>query len=314
MINPFQIMLHTIRNSIACLASIGFVAVWICASGCGPFRSQVVEGNPKTTKPGANSVLVSLRDLLPRKQPSHDRHWRPDLAILPYVEFNDDLITIRNARDCRYRSEDDYDVRHYDLSFRLDEVRSADFIVVPFQNAPSLAHTMLSFGLRDGRHFVVSVEARLEQGESYSPTKGSQDEFELMYVVGSERDLIALRTEVRKVDVYLYRASANPDQVQDLLVDILARVNGIARKPEFYGTLTNNCTTNIVRHVNRLRPGRIPLDPRILLPGHSDQLAFELGMIEFQGDFAELKARSKINTLAHLYHDDPDFSGKIRQH
>ena len=307
-------MQHISRSSIARLASIAIVLLVICMVGCGPLRTVVLSGKIKQPNTGSESFLDSLKDLLPLKYPSHDRPWRPDLAILPYVEFDDDNFTIRNVRDCRYRTEDDYDVRHFDLAFRLDDVRSVDFIVVPFQNAPSLAHTMLSFGLKDDQYFVVSVEARLEQGESYSPTKGSQDEFELMYVIGSERDMIALRTEVRKVDVYMYRASAKPDQVQDLLVDMLARVNAIARQPEFYETFTNNCTTNIVRHVNRLRPGRIPLDPRVLLPGHSDKLAFELGMIESKGNFAELKAQSRINTMAHIYHDDPDFSKKIRQH
>jgi hypothetical protein len=172
---------------------------------------------------------------------------------------------------------------------------------------------MLSFGLEDGQYFVISVEARMEQGEKYSPTNGSRRKYELMYVVGSERDLIPLRTQVRQVQVYLYRAKASPDQVQDLLVDMLVRVNKIAREPEFYDTLTNNCTTNIVDHVNRLRPGRIPLDPRILLPGSSDKLAYELGLIDTPGSFEEMKVRSNITQVSNLYARDPDYSAKIRQ-
>ena len=134
-----------------------------------------------------------------------------DLAILPYAEFSPhtsskgDEITLRNVRNCRYRSESDYDVRHYDLRFRLSEVRTVDFIVVPFKETSLLAHTMLSFGLADGNHFVISVEARLEQDQDYSAVAGAGREFPLVYLVGSERDMILLRTSVRDVEVYLYR-------------------------------------------------------------------------------------------------------------
>lgn len=255
--------------------------------------------------------LPALR--IPGPTPSQSRRWRPDLAVLPTVDFQREMVTIHDVRNCRYRTEEDYDVRHYDLTFPLAEVRSVDFLVVPFKDAPLLAHTMLSFGLADGRHFIVSVEARLEQNETYSPSGGSLRRYELIYVVADERDLIPLRTEVRNVDVYLYHGNATPDQVQNLLVDMLQRVNQLAQKPEYYDTLTNNCTTNIVDHINRLRPGTIRLDPRVLLPGHADRLAFDLGLIETSLPFEALKLQSRINTLAHLYVDDKDFSAKIRQ-
>ncbi len=246
-------------------------------------------------------------------EPSLNRLWRPDLAILPFADFDGNRITIQNVRNCRYRTEEDYDVRHYDLEFDLNDVQSVDFVIVPFTNAPLLAHTMLSFGLRDGRHFIVSVEARLEQGEAYSVSGGSDNEFELLYLVGDERDLIPLRTEVRAVDVYLYHGRATPDQVQNLLVDMLVRVNKLAREPEFYDTLSNNCTNNLVRHINKLRPGAIPNDLRVYLPGNSDQLAYELGLLDIDGTFEVAKLTSRVNAAVRLYKDDPDFSNKIRQ-
>lgn len=256
---------------------------------------------------------TKIRDKLPLQRPSHDRRWKPSLAILPYAEFSGNSITIRNIRDCRYRTEDDYDVRHYDLTFGLDEIRTVDFIVVPFQNAPLLAHTMLSFGLANGEHFIVSIEARLEQHEEYSAIGGSSRQFELIYVIGSEQDLIPLRTQVREADVYIYRTNATSDQAQDLLVDILARVNEIARQPEFYDILTNNCTTNLVRHYNRVSPSRFPMDIRVILPGLSDRLAYQLGIIESNGSFEEVKARAHANPRAILFASDPNFSQKIRQ-
>jgi hypothetical protein len=283
-------------------------------SGCSLFRSTEQRDTEKSIRNRMKEYFSGNEPLISKRlqAPLSNKAWRADLAILPFAEFLGSDIVIHDVRNCRYRTEDDYDVRHYDLRFALDDVKTVDFIVVPFKDAPLLAHTMLSFGLKDGRHFCISVEARLEEGEVYSPSAGSLRRYELAYIIGDENDLIPLRTEVRNVDVYLYPANATPDQVQDLLVDMLARTNKLYREPEFYDTLTNNCTTNIVDHVNRLKPGKVGIDPRVLLPGHSDRLAFELGLLKVTGSFEDMKVKSRINVLAAIYRDDPQFSQKIR--
>jgi hypothetical protein len=173
---------------------------------------------------------------------------------------------------------------------------------------------MLAFGLRDGRHFVVSVEARLEKNEVYSTVNGMRNKFELMYVIGDERDLIPLRTRVRNVDCFLYPGKAAPADVQRLFLDIVDRVNKIAKTPEFYNTVSNNCTTNLVDHVNDIFPDRIPIwDWRLLLPGRSDRLAYELGLLDLPNqDFESIRSQYRINMQANMYENDPLFSTRIR--
>ncbi len=266
-------------------------------------------------EPGSKGLIASARErLFPKKEKGHDRLWRPDLAIMPFAEFQDEDIVIKHVRNCRYRSETDYDVRHYDMRFALADVNHIDFIIVPFQNNSLLAHTMFSFGLRDGRHFIISVEARLDYGASYSPIRGITNKFELMYLIGDERDLIPLRTDARKVEVHMYPGRATPDQVQNLLVDMLERANQLQRVPENYDTINNNCTTNLVNHINKLRPGSIPADWRVLLPGHSDRLAYELGLLDVVEPFEIAREKARITSVANLYKDSPDFSAKIREH
>ncbi len=295
-----------------CLA---ILIVGACA-GCSFFRparwsSRKSDDSSSQVRDDRSSRFTLASDRR-AKLPLHARNWRPDLLVLPLADIGVDRIKIYNIRDCQYRTEEDYDVRHFDREFALSDVRTVDFIVVPFQNAPLLAHTMLSFGLADGQHIVISVEARLEQGESYSAIAGALDDFELIYLVGTERDLIRLRTEVRKVDVYLYRTRVTPEQSQRLMLAMLGRVNELARRPEFYDVLTNNCTTNIVKHINQLRPGTVPNDIRVLLPGHSDRLAYDLGLLAAQGPFEPIKAASKINLVARLNADAVDFSARLR--
>lgn len=306
------------RNPLAkfghlCLAGLAVAMhlLLIAGSGCSSLITPHTGiGQPPTSRFGR---LVNFITAPLQKHPSHDRLWRPDLAILPYAEIEHDRVQLKNIRDCDYRTEDDYDVRHFDRQILLSDVRTIDFIVVPFTNAPLIAHTMLSFGLANGEQIVFSAEARLETHESYALGASTNNEYELMWVVGSERDLLLLRTEVRKVDVYLYPIRATPEQVQKVFLAAIARVNQVARQPEFYDLVTNNCTSNIVDLVNQIRPGTILGDFRILLPGQSDRFAYDLGLLAAEGPFEQIKAASKINLAAQLYANDPNFSQAIRR-
>jgi hypothetical protein len=263
---------------------------------------------------GLSCLLIVLMAGCKVWRPSNDRLWSADQAVLPYAEIDGNRVTIHNIRNCKYRSETDYTVEHYDRTFDLSELETVDFIVVPFAEAPQLAHTMLSFGFGGRDYLACSVEIRKEMGETYSPIKGMLRQYELMYVLGDERDLVLLRTNHRLSEVYLYRSRATPQQARDLFLDVLARVNKLYEQPEFYNALTNNCTTNIVQHVNRLAPGRIPYGLAVLLPGYSDRYAYDLGLLDTDASFEETRARAKINMAAWLYRDAPDFSVRIRQH
>ena len=220
---------------------------------------------------------------------------------------------MHNIRDCRWRTLTDFTLAYYDKTFDLDRIRSVDFIVVPFNEMPSLAHTMLSFGFDDGEQLAVSVEIRSERGDEFSPIKGFLRQYGLIYVVASERDAIQRRVNCDLTDVFLYRSTATRQQAQKLFVSVMQRVDKLYREPEFYDTLTNNCTTNIRNEINQLHPGRVPYDFRVLLPGYSDELAYDLGLIKHDGSYQMTRDRARINYLAYKYRDDPAFSRKIRE-
>ncbi|MCA9124148.1 MAG: DUF4105 domain-containing protein [Planctomycetaceae bacterium] len=264
----------------------------------------------------AFTLLVGCQTIEPclvRKMatPSNDRNWRAEQAILATAEFEGDQVTVRNIRNCSYVTEDVFIVDHYDKTFDLNDLESVDFIVVPFKGVPAVAHTFQSFGFGNGDYLAVSVEVRLEEGESYSLSGGMARQFELMYVVADERDVIQLRTKHRKNDVYVYRVRASRERIRDVFVDMLQRVNKLAEEPEFYHTLTNNCTNNPARHINRLYPGRIPPSIGLALPGLSDRLAYDLGLLETDVSFEETRRRARIDNVASRRLDGTDFSNRI---
>lgn len=246
-------------------------------------------------------------------RPRADRVWTPDMAVMPSARFEGDSVHVTGIRNAEYRSTEDFTVAHYDRSFDLRALESVWYLVEPFGDMKGPAHTLVSFGFSDGSYVAISVELRREPGESFSPVKGLLKQYELMYVVADERDVIRLRTNYRHDDVFLYPVRATAEQRRRLFVSMLERANGLRERPEFYNTLTNTCTTNIVRHVNEIAPGKVPFSYKVLLPGYSDRLAYDLGLLDTDLPFEEAKARHHINARALRYADDPAFSALIRR-
>jgi len=246
--------------------------------------------------------------------PSNDRDWAPELAQLATADFNGDFVTIHNIRNAEHTTHDESQMklRYYDQTYDLRRLQSIDLIVVPFAEFPDLAHVMTSYGFADGKYVAISVEVRRESDEVFNPINAFFNQYELQYVVGDERDLINLRTTTRLVDVYLYHIQAAPEQARAMFTAMLKRANTLAAEPEFYNTVTNNCTTNVVRHVNELKPNLIRFGTEVLLPGHSPRLAYDLGLIDKSKSFEETEAAARINELAYKHRNDPDFSRKIR--
>jgi hypothetical protein len=245
------------------------------------------------------------------RQPSNDRDWSDDQAVLPAAEIAGGSVTIRNIRNFTYRSTSDYVPAYYERTFELADVASVDYVLEPFGGVGA-AHTFLSFGLRNGERVAISVEVRKEQGESFGPLLGLLNQYELMYVVADERDVIELRAIHRGDDVYVYPTTATAAQARSLLVDMLERVNAVAAEPEFYNTITNNCAVNIARHVNALSPDRIAWDWRLLFPKQSDAYAYELGFLDRGIPLAEARRKYRVNDAVRKFAGDPAFSSRIR--
>jgi hypothetical protein len=244
-----------------------------------------------------------------RITPSNDRDWEPEYARLASVARDGDRLTVRNVRDFARRSETDFTPAYYDATYDLQALESAD-LVSSYWTGDAIAHVFVSFGFRDGRHLAVSVETRRERGEAYSTLAGFFRQYELIYVVADERDLIGLRTDIRRERVYLYRLQLSPDVVRRLFLSYVERITGLATRPEFYNTLTNNCTTSILGRANAVSPA-IAYSWRILASGHAAEYAYELGLLDSRLPFAELRQRSRIQRPAHA-EIGPDFSAQVR--
>jgi hypothetical protein len=145
------------------------------------------------------AVAIWFTSIKPPKNPVYP----PELA-LTHVEVNGDLVTLRGVRNCDYRTKDDFDVRYETRTYDLRELKTLD-VMVNYWGINAIAHTFVSYGFSDGRYLAVSVEIRPEVGEAYGMFNGLYKQYELIYIWGDERDLVRLRTNYKKEDVYLYR-------------------------------------------------------------------------------------------------------------
>lgn len=241
---------------------------------------------------------------------SNDRDWAPEYARLASVARDGDRITVRNIRNFTYRTEADVTPAYDDATYDLATLDTMD-LVTSYWAGDEITHVFVSFGFRDGRHLAISIETRREKGESYSTLAGFFRHYELIYVVADERDLIGLRTDTRSERVYLYQLRLPPKMVRRLFVSYLDRVAALEHRPEFYNTLTNNCTTGILGRAQVVSP-TLAYNWRILASGHAAEYAYHLGRLDNRQPFPELRQARRIQrpTGATV---GPGFSTEIRE-
>ena len=256
------------------------------------------------------AVLVVLRLQIPA---SNERDWQPEVAVTPYATISGDLVTIHGVRNFDYRTENDFDVRWETRTYDLRELDSADLIAV-YWAGKAIAHIMVSFGFGGKDYLAVSIETRKERGEDYSTIAGLFRQYELVYVFADERDVIRVRTSYRQPpeDVYVYRVHTSLERIRRVFLEYVKTINDLRKQPQFYNTLTTNCTTSILLHT-RVNPESPPMSWKILLSGYLPDYLHELGRIGTSRPFTELEQISQVNEKAHAAGRDPAFSQRIRE-
>ena len=243
--------------------------------------------------------------------PSHDRPWRPEVAVMPRAFIDGDRVRLTGVRDFTYRSRNDFDVHYVERVIELSHLKGVDFYVSYWSEGP-VGHTFLSFVFDNAPPLSISIETRPEIGEGFDPLASIFKQFELIYVVGTERDVVGVRTNHRHETTYLYHLNTSPEDSRRLLMIYLERINQLADKPEWYHLFSNSCTINIIRYANAAgREGR--LDLRHILNGWIDSYLYRSGRINTELTFQDLRQRSLINAAAQKAGDGPNFSEAIRK-
>ena len=260
------------------------------------------------------AVFAPLVLLWTSLEPTNNRDWQSSVAVLPYATVAGDYVTVHNIRNFDYRSENDYTIAYYDKTFDVSKLESVD-IVTSYWMGPAVAHVFVSFGFAGDDYLAVSIEVRKSRGKAYSTLAGFFRQYELIYVVADERDVIRLRTNYRHdppEDVYVYRSRSSPEAARRLFMEYMERLDHLRTHPEFYNTLTTNCTTDIWMD-DRVNPGRVPLNWKVIVSGYLPEYLYQEGRLEDTGlSFPALERRAHVNARARDADSATDFSRRIR--
>lgn len=243
--------------------------------------------------------------------PSATRDWSPDVANLATGRVEGDVLLMDQVRDFTWRSDEDFDVRWQAQRYDLSRLESVDF-VTSYWGMPAIAHVLVSFGFGDGRFLTFSVEIRKEKGESYSSLAGFFKQYELSIIAAEERDIVAVRTNVRGEDDYLYRVDLPRGDIRQLLLAYVEQANELQREPRWYNSATANCTTLVFQMMQKI-VGGLPLDYRLLLSGYLPGYVMEQGGLQPGLSLEQLRERGRITERARQAAGRADFSQAIRQ-
>ena len=248
-------------------------------------------------------------------KPTNNRPWQLDVSETPWAEVDGDKVTIHNFRFCEYRAEFDFSCQWLTKIVDLSELRGID-LAITYWGSPYIAHPIVSFQFGDTNYVAASIETRKEIGERYSALLGFFRQYQLIYILSDERDVIRLRTNYRTgEEVYLFRTTAGPQWARQLFLEYLQHANRLRSHPEWYNALTRNCTTSIFSSM--AATGRLPVgtslhDWRILINGRGDEMLYKGGNFEGGLPFPELKESAHINAAARQAGTSLEFSRLIR--
>lgn len=198
-------------------------------------------------------VLVSITTylLIPGPAPAA---WQKPWAVAPEFIQNGDMLTIRNIRDFRYRTEEDSDARYRTETYDLNSLVGVDFAECHWDGMTSICHTMLSFRFADGRSFAVSAETRVPEGEEQGAIPGLYKRFGILYLFGTEEDIYGLRTNIRHEDLSIYPLNIKQTGARKLLQHYIDLARDAEATHRAYNTISGNCSTGLVSGFRALVP------------------------------------------------------------
>lgn len=252
-------------------------------------------------------LLLSLLFLAPllfwwqTLQPTNEKEWAADVARIAHGEIRGERLLLKNVRNFRYYRNDttteewQEEERWESREYNLDDIQGLD-LFLSYWASEHIAHVIMSWDFGEDRHLAISIETRKDIHQEYSALQGFFKQFELSYVAADEKDLIRLRTNFRKEQVYAYRLEVSQEKARALLEAYVFEMNSMVSAPQFYDALTRNCTTAIFLHTKAINPDAPPpMDWRIVVSGHLDELLYERDLLSQRLPFADLRKQSRID-------------------
>ncbi|MGR9108209.1 MAG: Lnb N-terminal periplasmic domain-containing protein [Gammaproteobacteria bacterium] len=265
---------------------------------------------PLTAGTGYFAALLTWTIWWESIHPLTKRDWVTENARQATGEIAEERLTIRNLRNFDWTGSHEFTVRWEDRTYDLRNLTALDLFVCTWGD-PNVAHLIVSFIFKDTLPLAFSIETRRETTEHWSMLAGFMRAYELIIIAADERDVIRVRTNIRRERVQRYRLRSNPAMRRKLLVQYIKSMNDLNCRPLFYNTVFRNCSTEVVR-ILRAAGLPAPIDWRILMSGHVPEYLRRLGLIDSRQPFDDMRENADIVALPRDANADPNYSTHIR--
>jgi hypothetical protein len=248
--------------------------------------------------------MVALRS------PHADRDWEPSLSRAPVFEsLGGDSWRIRNFRAFVFGAYGPSQSDWRDETVNAGDLQEIWFFVEPFEYWDGAAHNFMSFVFdgETGKALSVSVEARKEKDETYSPLRGALNAYELLYLWSTEKDVMTRIAVSLDHDLYAYRLNLTREQAREVFLHFVERTNALTERPRFYNTLTSNCTNELAKAVNDAFPGALPWHYSNIFTGFSAERLYGLGFLAGDDEgFDALTAQAEVGAATRALAEAPE--------
>ncbi len=243
-------------------------------------------------------------------QPRADRDWAMDVANGVTARVDGNHVSLANVRDFDWQNTVTATERWITQDYDLDQLDSVDMLTSVW-DSPDIAHLLVSFGFTDGKRVVFSVEIRREEGEKFNEIGGFFRQFELVLIAATERDIVKLRTDYRGEEVRMFPVNLTADQRRAMFMSYVGLAQDLERKPQFYNTITANCTT-VVYGLARNLKSDLPLRQSLILSGRLPQYLDDLGVLGGEGTLQKRHEAALLPGPAERKQSDLPYSQAIR--
>lgn len=250
-------------------------------------------------------------------QPNNKRNWEFGFEVLPKITINNEEITIKDLRDFSFNSNNIIP-NYKNQTVNLNKLQRVWFVfepfkVKPFTNFNGVAHTYFVFDFENSDPIVVSVEARREKNEKYDAWVGAFNQFELIYLWSTEKDQTIRRVTVEHNSLYMYPLTISQENSKKLFLELAKITHELETKPRFYNTFSSNCTNELAKVANKVKPGSIPLNKALFFPGYSVEELYKLGFIPNNSSISQIKKKYYVSDFIQNHYQETSFSNLIRE-